>query len=85
MSYDFAINLIEIKEIRYRSTDTIYVSASVAVAGREPRTIIRRLGDHGKGNISPDVVVRNIPLADTEVAVFCLRHHEQWPFEPRCR
>lgn len=70
MSYDFSIDKVEAKEIRSRKTDTIYISISVAVAGHETRTLSRRIGDKGKGTFYPDMVLRDVPVADNEIAVF---------------
>jgi len=68
--YDFSIDVIECDTTRSRDTDTLYISASVAVPGRDPVVISKPLGDHGVGFTYPNVVFRNIQLDDSEVAVF---------------
>ncbi|KAJ9608389.1 hypothetical protein H2200_007377 [Cladophialophora chaetospira] len=69
-SYNFSVESIEIKQIRSQESDTIYVSASVTIAGHPPRAVTKRIGDRGKGSFPLDVVLKDVSLADHEVAVF---------------
>ena len=64
------MDLIEIKQIRSRSSDTLYVSLSVAIAGREPYKISKPLGDRGTGSfVPPELVLRNVNVGENEIAV----------------
>jgi hypothetical protein len=68
--YTFSIDRIEIADTRSRHEDTIYACISVAVAGRQPWTSSRRLGDHNNGTFNPGLVLDNVPIEDKEIAVF---------------
>lgn len=68
--YNFSVDVIQCNITRSRSADTLYISASVAVAGREPVKASKGLGDHEEGFTNPGIRLENIPLADNEVAVF---------------
>lgn len=68
--YNFSVDVIQCNITRSRSADTLYISASVAVAGREPVKASKGLGDHKEGFTNPGIRLENIPLADNEVAVF---------------
>lgn len=70
MSYNFSIDRIEIINTRSRHEDTVYVSISVAVAGKDPYTLAKRLGHHNNGSFDPGMALSGVPVADDEVAVF---------------
>lgn len=68
--YNFSVDAITCNVTRSRSTDTIYIALSVAIAGRDPVQLTKNLGDHAEGTINPGAVLSNIAVADEEVAVF---------------
>lgn len=70
LQYNFSVDKIEIRNTRSRHEDTVYISASVAVAGRQPVTITKRLGDHNNGSFDPGIRLNGVPVADDEIAVF---------------
>jgi len=68
--YNFSVDVIQCNMPRSQKTDTLYISASVAIAGREPIKASRSLGDHAEGLTYPGISLWNVPLADNEIAVF---------------
>jgi hypothetical protein len=68
--YNFSLDLIQCSTTRSRGSDTIFASTSVAIAGRDPFSITKKLGDHNDGSFNPEMVLGNVPVADDEVAVF---------------
>ena len=73
-AYSFGIGNVHIEKLRSRAifggTDTLYVTATVAIAGRPPVTITRFYGDHSTGDtFDAGLVLENIPLGDDELAV----------------
>lgn len=68
--YNFSIYRIEIEQIRSPHSDTLYISAVVSVAGRDPVKVTRYLGDRGRGTFDPVIVLQNVAVADNETAVF---------------
>jgi hypothetical protein len=69
-NYNFSIDNIEIRNTRSRGEDTIYISACVAIAGRQPVNMVKKLGDHNNGSFSPGINLDGISIADDEIAVF---------------
>ena len=69
-SYNFAVDQIACTTTRSRNTDTLHISVSVAIAGRDPVVQTKSLGDHAEGFTFPAMPLRNIPIADDEIAVF---------------
>jgi hypothetical protein len=68
--YNFSIDQIQCTTTRSRYTDTLHISATVAVFGRDPVSVTKSLGDHGVGFTFPAVLLPNIGLAYEEIAVF---------------
>ena len=69
-AYTFAVDQIACTTTRSRSTDTLHISVTVAIAGRDPIVQTKSLGDHAEGFTFPALPLQNIPLADDEIAVF---------------
>lgn len=70
-TYNFNIDTVHIIEIASHWSDTIYISASLAIAGRPTLTGTRYYGDHSSGDyLSPGNFFANVPLGEEEVAVF---------------
>lgn len=69
-SYNFSVDTIACNVTRSRSTDTLWISVSVAIAGRNPVVQTKALGDHAEGFTYPGVPLTNIPISDDEIAVF---------------
>ncbi|MCJ1363731.1 hypothetical protein MMC16_002840 [Acarospora aff. strigata] len=68
--YSFSVDVIQCNITRSRNDDTLYISASVAVAGREPMKASKTLGEHAEGFTYPGINLAKIPLSDDEIAVF---------------
>jgi hypothetical protein len=66
--YSFGLGTIDVVHHRSESEDTIYISAVLAISGRDPYKITKAYGKHGNGNFSADIAFENIPLADNEIA-----------------
>jgi hypothetical protein len=70
-TYNFNIDTVHVIEIASYGSDTIYISASLAISGRPTLTGTRYYGDHTDGDyLSPGNFFADVPLADDEVAVF---------------
>ncbi|KAG7402417.1 hypothetical protein Forpe1208_v017212 [Fusarium oxysporum f. sp. rapae] len=68
--YNFSVDTIQCNVTRSRNTDTLYISASVTVAGRDPVFVTRSLGDHAEGSTYPSVMLADIPVADDDILTF---------------
>ncbi|EXL91242.1 hypothetical protein NOF04DRAFT_18016 [Fusarium oxysporum II5] len=68
--YNFSIDQIQCMSTRSRVSDTLFVTASISIFGRDPVTVTKELGDHGVGFTYPNIVLENIPLAEEEIALF---------------
>ncbi|TVY79033.1 Protein PS1 [Fusarium oxysporum f. sp. cubense] len=68
--YNFSIDQIQCMSTRSRVSDTLFVTASISIFGRDPATVTKELGDHGVGFTYSNMVLENIPLADEEIALF---------------
>jgi hypothetical protein len=66
--YSFGLGTIDVVHHRSTSEDTIYISAVLAISGRDPYKMTKAYGKHGDGNFSADITFENIPLADNEIA-----------------
>jgi hypothetical protein len=69
-SYNFSLDSFTIFNTRSRHTDTDYVSASVAVAGRPTMTKVVAMGDLNNGTFSPELGLTNVPVDDDQAVVF---------------
>jgi len=67
--YDFSINLINCLTTRSQHNDTLHVSTSVVVAGRDLVVVTKSLGNHAKGIFNPGILLGSIPVAANEIAV----------------
>ena len=68
--YNFAVDSFEIHDTRARHKDTDYIAASVAVAGRAPVKASQKLGDLNNGTYHTAMNFKDVPVADSETAVF---------------
>jgi hypothetical protein len=66
--YSFGLGTIDVVHHRSASEDTIYISAVLAISGRDSYKMTKAYGKHGNGNFSADITFENIPLADDEIA-----------------
>jgi Bacterial tandem repeat domain 1 len=70
-TFTFSLDLVRIAEIRSHGSDTLYISASLAIPGRAPYIESKYYGDkHSGDSFNADIVFSNIPLGADEVAVF---------------
>ncbi len=69
-SYNFSVDTIACTTTRSAHTDTLWISVSVAIAGRDPIVKTKALGDHQEGFTFPGIPLTNIPVADDEIVVF---------------
>jgi len=68
--YTFSVDTIACNVTRSARRDTLHISVSVAIAGRDPIVKTKSLGDHKEGFTFPGIPLTNIPIADDEIAVF---------------
>jgi hypothetical protein len=68
--YSFAVDSFVIHNTRSRHTDTDYISASVAVAGRPALKASQKLGDLNNGTYRTAMNFQDVAVADNETAVF---------------
>jgi hypothetical protein len=66
--YSFGLDTIDVVDQRSASEDTVYISAVLAIAGRDSMKITKYYGQHGDGNFSAGITFENVALADTETA-----------------
>ncbi|KAH7229891.1 hypothetical protein BKA60DRAFT_533784 [Fusarium oxysporum] len=68
--YNFSVDQIQCMSTRSRVSDTLFVTASITIFGRDPVIVTKELGDHGVGFTYPNIVLENIPLTEEEIAMF---------------
>ena len=69
-NYTFAVPSFTIHNTRALHKDTDYVSISLAVAGRQPMTKTRAMGDLNNGTFYPDLAFDNVPVDDEQAVIF---------------
>lgn len=69
-SYSFPVDTVACTTTRSANTDTLWISVSVAIAGRDPIMQTKALGDLQEGFTFPDMPLTNISVADDEKVVF---------------
>ena len=67
--YNFSLTNIDAVHRRSQGKDTVWIAIAVAV-GNNTYKGIKGYGKHGNGNFKADIVLENIPVGDTDVAIF---------------
>jgi len=67
--YSFSLTNIDAVHRRSEGKDTVWISIAVVVGNNTYKTT-EGYGKHGNGNFTADIVLKNIPVGDTDVAIF---------------